>query len=102
MPTLLEELLQMPDAAVSFASGTSWAAPPKEFDALREKVETEHTVQVEALFEALDTRFPHVAPGTMNIFRGAAFMALMAQVGSDLQPGDRARLRDLWDTLLSR
>jgi hypothetical protein len=102
MPTLLEEVAQMPDAAILFASGTGWADPPKEFNALRAKVETEHAAQIQELFAALDKRFSQVSGGTMNIFRGAAFMALMAQVGTDLQQVDRQRLRELWDTLLSR
>jgi hypothetical protein len=35
-------------------------------------------------------------------FRGAAFMALMAEVGTDLKPVDRMRLAELWDHLLTR
>jgi hypothetical protein len=29
-------------------------------------------------------------------------LALMAQIGTDLRPVDRTRLRELWDTLLAQ
>jgi hypothetical protein len=55
-----------------------------------------------ALTTALDKRFNRPDADWMGVFRAAAEMALMAQVGTDLRPVDRTRLRELWDALLAQ
>jgi hypothetical protein len=100
--SLLDEAARMPDAAISFARGTSWVKTPEEFVPLRETVRTNHRTEFAALTAALDKRFNRPDADWMGVFRAAAEMALMAQVGTDLRPVDRTRLRELWDALLAQ
>jgi hypothetical protein len=98
---LIAEAAQMPDGAIRFAGGTGFVTPPRELDSLLQTVRTQHKTEFAALNAALDRRFNQPDAVWMGVFRAAAEMALMEEVGgTDLQPGDRRRLRSLWEALL--
>jgi len=92
----------MPDAAIRFARGVSQVWTPEHLVPLRTTVRKRHSDQRGSVHAALDERFNDRNADWMGDFRAAAEMAVMEQVGHrELEPEDRALLRQLWTALLS-
>jgi hypothetical protein len=95
------EAAQMPDAAIRFARGVDRVWTPEHLVPLRTTVRQRHGAQLRAVFDALDQRFNEPNADRMGVFRAAAEMAVMEQVGGqELKPEDRGLLRQLWTALL--
>lgn len=92
----------MPDAAIRVAQGVSQVWTPEHLVPLRDLVRDRHHADLSAIFAALDERLHPTGANYYNVFRAAAEMALMEQVGRDTLPmHDRQALRQLWDALLT-
>jgi hypothetical protein len=101
MSDLISEAAQMPDAAIRFARGVDTVWTPEHLVPLRTTVRQRHGAQLRAVHAALDERFNEPNAGWMGVFRAAAEMAVMEQVGRrELKPEDRGLLRQLWTALL--
>lgn len=102
MTDLIAEAAQMPDAAVRFARGVGQVWTPEHLVPLRTRVREKRTAALHAVHAALDQRFKQPNAEWMGVFRAAAEMAVMEQVGhQELTPEDRALLRQLWTALLA-
>ncbi|MBN3507683.1 hypothetical protein JYB55_02380 [Mycolicibacterium septicum] len=102
MVDLIAEASQMPDAAIRFARGVSQVWTPEHLVPLRTIVRKRHSGELGAVHAALDDRFNDRNADWMGVFRAAAEMAVMEQVGrKELSPQDRALLRQLWTALLA-
>jgi hypothetical protein len=102
MADLISEAAQMPDAAVGFARGVGQVWTPEHLVPLRTSVRQHHRAQLHAVHAALDQRFKEPNADWMGVFRAAAEMAVMEQVGRQkLTPKDRGLLRQLWTALLT-
>jgi hypothetical protein len=102
MADLISEAAQMPDAAVRFAQGVGQVWTPEHLVPLRTSVRQNHGGQLRAVHAALDQRFKQPTAEWMGVFRAAAEMAVMEQVGQrELAPADRGLLRQLWNALLA-
>jgi hypothetical protein len=100
--TVLDEAANMPAAAALYADEVGLVRTPEEYVPLRDSVRVNHRGEFAAITAALDQRFNYADGPWMGAMRAAAEMALMAEVGTDLKPVDRQRLRELWDTLLAQ
>lgn len=102
MTDLLDEARRMPDAAISFARQLAYVHTPDHLVPLRTLVREQHGPQLAAVHRELYERFDRTGDDFLNVFRAAAEMAVMEQVGREqLRPEDRATLRDLWEALLT-
>jgi hypothetical protein len=102
MADLISEAAQMPDAAVGFARGVGQVWTPEHLVPLRTSVRQHHRAQLHAVHAALDQRFKEPNADWMGVFRAAAEMAVMEQVGRQkLTPKDRGLMRQLWTALLT-
>jgi hypothetical protein len=102
MGDLISEAAQMPDAAIRFARGVDRVWTPEHLVPLRTIVRERHGAQLHAVHAALDQRFKQPNANWMGVFRAAAEMAVMEQVGrQELTPEDRGLLRQLWMALLA-
>ena len=102
MADLISEASQMPDAAIRFARGVSEVWTPKHLVPLRTNVRQQHAGQLRAVHAALDERFNQPTADWMGVFRAAAEMAVMEDVGrKQLTQKDRGLLRQLWTALLT-
>ena len=101
---LLGEIRRMPDASIAFARGLSNVWTPDDLVPLRERVRLQHHGEFQHLQAAINERFgtTGATDNFLNVFYAAVEMALMELVARDeLSPGDRARLRQLWEALLN-
>jgi hypothetical protein len=102
MHDLLSEAAQMPYAAVRFAQGVGQVWTPNHLVPLRTNVRDNHGAQLRAVHVALDERFNQPNADWIGVFRAAAEMAVMEQVGpQELNHEDRDLLRQLWTALLA-
>ena len=99
---MIAEAAQMPDAAVRFARGVGQVWTPEHLVPLRARVRQQNGAALRAVHAALDQRFNDPNANWMGVFRAAAEMAVMEQVGHrELPPEDRRLLRQLWTALLN-
>ena len=90
----------MPRSALRRAS--TWYGRQRAFGALRTSVRLQHAAEVVALHDAFHERFNRTNADFINVFRAAAEMALMEQIGQgERAPEDRRLLRNFWETLLA-
>jgi hypothetical protein len=102
MTDLIAEAWRMPDASVRFARGTSSVWTPAHLVPLRTLVRRKHHAELAAVHAALYERFNQTSEDYLNVFRAAAEMAVMEQVGrGTLSVADRQLLRQLWEALLA-
>jgi hypothetical protein len=101
MGDLVSEAAQMPDAARRFARGVDRMWTPEHLVPLRTTVRQRHGAQLRSVHAALDQRFNEPNANWMGVFRAAAEMAVIEQVGRrELKPEDRGLVRQLWTALL--
>lgn len=92
----------MPDAAVRAARKITDVPTPDYLIPLRTRLLDEHLTELFAVHAVLDERFGRTAADCLPVFKAAAELALMEQVGrDDLAVIDRWRLRRFWEALLS-
>lgn len=92
----------MPDAAIQFARGVDRVWTPEHLVPLRSLVRQKYGASLTAVHAALDKRFNDRDADWMGVFRAAAEMAVMEQVGrKELASSDRNLLRQLWMALLA-
>jgi hypothetical protein len=92
----------MPDAAIRLARGVSEVRTPEHLIPLRTQVRERHGARLQAVHAALYERFDRTGDDYLNVFRAAAEMAVMEQVGAgSLSSADRRTLRQLWEDLLT-
>ncbi|WP_309117559.1 hypothetical protein [Saccharothrix sp.] len=101
MADLIDEARRMPDAAIRFAQGVSMVRTPDHLVPLRTLVRERHAATLGAVHTALYERFDRTRDDYLNVFRAAAEIAVMEQVGAFTLPvADRRLLRELWEALL--
>jgi hypothetical protein len=99
---LTAEAAQMPDASVRFAQGVSNVWTPEHLVALRDIVRRQHAPELRSVHAALDRRFEQPNANWMGVFRAAAEMAVMEQVGHQELPAEDCNLLlQLWRALLA-
>jgi hypothetical protein len=102
MNSVIAEAQRMPSAAVRFARGVSSVRTPEHLVPLRTFVREQCASSLAALHQALYERYGRTTDDYLNVFRAAAEMAVMEEVGRDqLSLEDRQALRNLWDALLN-
>lgn len=102
MVDLMDEARRMPYASISFARGVSEVRTPEHLIPLRTRVRERHWSLLGSVHNVLYERFDRTSDDYLNVFRAAAEMAVMAEVGRDsITPQDYQVLRQLWVDLLN-